>query len=142
MDQAIRFAPRPQTPADLPTAKPAASRTPTNPDRSVDAWSDGPVAMLAAELLELDEDDLDETIRSLLDLCQTLHRDEIVILGIDAGVADPSAMDMHFRINMLQDVFLRTSRLMGVYPPLIEVRHRDAHLDLRVCPGLPLPDAA
>ncbi|MBT8476885.1 MAG: hypothetical protein KJO78_15590 [Alphaproteobacteria bacterium] len=105
-------------------------------------WADGPLAMVASELSDLTDQDAEDTITSLIELSQSLHRDEVVILNLEDRTAFGPGASVAERINALQALVLRACHNTNSSMPHIVLERRGDYVDLRIKTGLKLPEVA
>ena len=95
-------------------------------------WTAGPLALAAADLTDLEDPGSAETIRSLIQISQTLEREQFMIVNLEFLVPDGASDNVAERVNMLRCVIDETVSEMNLSAPRYALEERGPSLDLRV----------
>ena len=95
-------------------------------------WAEGPIAIVASDLADLEDKGSVEAIGSLIDLSLTLRRNRIMVLNLEYLALEGSSVPLVQRINALQWVIRRIAREMKLSMPRFVLEERGKSLDLRV----------
>ncbi len=91
------------------------------------------LAVEAFDILDLEDEYAVAAFKSLIRLCETVGRDEIVIECLD-NVATENDRSISDCFNSIQSDITRTCRTMNLYPPRVSLEKRGQHFDLRIYP--------
>lgn len=97
------------------------------------SWPEGPLTLMASDFADLECEGPARTLRSLLDLCHRIERDEILILNLEylSWEATANQVDAR-RVNMLCETVERTCLQSRTFVPRIAFETRDQSLDMRI----------
>lgn len=87
----------------------------------------------AFDIFDLEDEYAVAAFKSLIRLCKTVGREEILIESLDS-VADDDGKSISDCLNSIQSDITRTCRTMNLYPPRVSLEKRGQHFDLRIYP--------
>ena len=99
-----------------------------------------PLTLMASDVADLECDKPARAIKSLVELCRSFGRKEILILNLEYLAIERwedaacRSVDMS-RVRMLRSVIRETCRLMNISAPVIDLEERDQSFDMRISLG-------
>lgn len=100
-------------------------------------WPDGPLAIDAYDIHDLEDPRGFEVIKSLLSLAIERNRREIVVLNVERLVNGADGRDVIQQMYVLKAVLFRACRQMDIPMPRLLLERQQEHLDLRIFPRKP-----
>lgn len=91
------------------------------------------LAVEAIDIFDLEDEYAVAAFKSLIRLCKTVGRDEIVIECLE-NIATDDGRSISDCFNSMQSDITRTCRAMNLYPPRVSLEKRGQHFDLRIYP--------